>query len=121
MVNEIDRRHEKLHGLNQRVGLVLSIGTILSLLLMAAGLVLFIVTGIPQITSLTPTESLIHDLLILSPAALVTLGFFLIMLMPVVILLTSLAHFIITRETKPVIVCIVLILLLSASYILVLK
>jgi hypothetical protein len=41
--------------------------------------------------------------------------------MPLVILITSLAHFIVTRETKPVVVCIVLLVMLAASYVLVLK
>jgi hypothetical protein len=41
--------------------------------------------------------------------------------MPLVILITALAHFIVTRETRPGVVCIVLLVMLAASYVLVLK
>ena len=100
MNSQIDEKHEKLHTLNRRVGLFLRAGTIVSLLLFLAGLIIFIVSGTPHMVALTPSSSII---------------------MPLVILITSLAHFIVTRETKPVVVCIVLLVMLAASYVLVLK
>jgi uncharacterized membrane protein len=121
MISKIDERHKKLHALNRRVALFLRIGTVLSLVLFLAGLVLFLVGGTPHMVGLTPAASLIHDLLMLSPAALITAGLIVIMVMPLVILVTSFVHFIMTRETRPMIVCIVLLVMLAASYALVLK
>ena len=121
MNSRIDDKHEKLHTLNRRVGLFLRAGTILSLVLFLAGLIIFIVSGAPHMVALTPASSIIHDLLLLNPAALVTSGLITILLMPPVILITSLAHFITTREIRPVIVCIVLLVMLAASYVSILK
>jgi uncharacterized membrane protein len=121
MDSQINEKHEKLHTLNRRVGLFLRAGTILSLVLFLAGLIIFIVSGTPHMVALTPASSIIHDLMLLNPAALVTAGLIVILVMPLVILITSLAHFIMTRETRPVIVCVVLLVMLAASYVLILK
>jgi uncharacterized membrane protein len=121
MNSRIDEKHEKLHTLNRRVGLFLRAGTIVSLVLFLAGLIIFIVSGTPHMVALTPISSIIHDLLILNPASLVTAGLIIILIMPLVILITALAHFIVTRETRPGVVCIVLLVMLAASYVLVLK
>ncbi|MBN1374690.1 MAG: DUF1634 domain-containing protein [Dehalococcoidia bacterium] len=121
MDSGMNKLPEKLDTLNRRVGLVLRAGTILSLLLMAAGMVLFLITGTAGMTALTPLTSLFPDLLLLSPTALVTLGLYLILLMPAVILFTSLYHFIVKHEKLPVILCLLLIIMLAISYILALK
>jgi uncharacterized membrane protein len=117
----IDSSHEKLHELNRRISLVLRIGIGLSLALITAGLILFFVTGAPHMGGLTPLSSLPAGLGILSPAAFVTAGLVVILLMPPTMLVLSLAHFISVREKKPVITCIVLLILLAASFILLLK
>ena len=121
MIEKIDERHKKLHALNRRVSVFLRAGTALSLLLLLSGLVMYFVTGTPHAASLIPLPALLSGLLTLSPAALVTAGLVVILAMPPFILLISFAHFIATRETKPVIVCIVLLVMLAASYISVLK
>ena len=121
MNSQIDEKHGKLHTLNRRVGLFLRAGTILSLLLFLSGLIIFIMSGTPHMVALTPASSIIPGLLLLNPVALVTAGLIVILIMPLVILLTSLAHFITTRETTPVVVCIVLLVMMAASYVLVLK
>lgn len=117
----LDSRHEMLHRHNRRISLVLRVGTIASLLLIAAGLVLFFISGAPHTAALTPVISLPAGLAALDPSAFVTAGLVLMLLLPVAILLLSLAHFAAERERKPVIVCIVLLMLLAASLILILK
>lgn len=121
MINGSDRKRSRLHGHYRTVGLVLQTGTVMGLVLIFTGLMFFIVSGTSHISGLTPVTSLFQELLLLNPAAVVTLGLLLILIMPVFILLASLVHFIMTREIKPLIVCIVLIIMLAASYILVLK
>jgi uncharacterized membrane protein len=118
---KIDSGHEKLHGLNRRVSLVLRIGIGLSLALIAAGLVLFFATGAPHTLVLTPFSALLAGIAALSPATFVTSGLIVILLMPPAVLIFSLAHFISMREKLPVITCIVLLILLAASFILILK
>lgn len=117
----IDSSHEKLQGLNRRVSLVLRIGIGLSLALIAAGLIMFFVTGAPHTAVLTPFAALSAGIASLSPAAFVTAGLAVILLMPPAVLILSLAHFISMREKQPVITCIVLLILLAASFILILK
>ena len=118
---KIDSSHEKLHGLNSRVSLVLRLGIGLSLAMITAGLILFFRTGAPQMAGLTSLYSLPAGVSALSPAAFVTAGLVVILLMPPAILILSLAHFISMHEKQPVVTCIVLLILLAASFILILK
>jgi uncharacterized membrane protein len=121
MKAELNEQHRKRHELNRRVGTFLRVGIIISLLLLVSGLIMFLVKGGPHMVNLTPAPALITDLLTLSPSAFVTAGLFVILLMPPGILLISFAHFIATRNTRPIIVCIVLLAMLVLSYISVLK
>jgi len=121
MERQLDSQQEKLHGLNRRTGLILRIGIVLSIALISAGLIMFAVAGATNLTPLTPLASLPTEVARLNPAALVTAGLGIILLMPVAILLLSLAHFLTIREKLPVITCIVLLILLAASFILILK
>jgi len=118
---QFDSRHEKLHSLNRRIGLTLRAGIVVSLLLVAAGLVLFFLSGAPHTAPLTPVTSLVPGLAALNPSAFITAGLIVILLLPTAILILSLAHFAVERERQPVIVCIVLLMMLAASLILVLK
>ena len=117
----INNPHAKLQSLNKRVSLALRIGIGIGLALVVAGIVISIIVNTPHMSGLTPLLSLIPDLLKLSPAAFVTAGLYIILLLPAVILITSFAHFITTREKQPLIVCVVLVLMLAASYVLLLK
>ena len=118
---KIDSSHEKLHGLNRRVSLVLRVGIGLSLALITAGLALFFATGAPHMAELTPFSALLAGIAALSPASFVTAGLAVILLMPPTILIFSLVHFISMREKQPMITCVVLLILLAASFILILK
>jgi len=118
---QLDSRHEKLHRLNRRIGLVLRVGIVASLLLIAGGLILFFVSGAPHTATLTPVTSLAPGLAALNPAAFITAGLIVILLLPAAVLVLSLAHFIAARERQPVIVCIVLLVMLASSLILILK
>ncbi|MEI6185907.1 MAG: DUF1634 domain-containing protein [Dehalococcoidia bacterium] len=118
---QLDSRHEKLHRLNRRIGLVLRAGIVASLLLIAGGLILFYFSGAPHTAALTPLTTLVPGLMALNPAAFITAGLIVILLMPVAVLIMSLTHFIVARERQPVIVCIVLLVMLAASLILILK
>jgi uncharacterized membrane protein len=117
-VNELKDRFE---GLNRRVSLLLQVTISISLILIAGGLVIHLFTGEPLITGLTPVTLLITGFLELDAAAYITAGFIIMLLMPLMILITAFIHFISTRETKPLVVCIVLLLMLAASYVLILK
>jgi uncharacterized membrane protein len=118
---EIDNRHEKLHGHNRRISLALRVGIVISLLLIAGGLILFFVGGASHMSPLTPMTSLVSGLAALNPAAFITAGLIVILLLPTIILVMSLAHFIAERERQPVIVCVVLLAMLASSLILILK
>ena len=121
MEYRIDSRHEKLHSLNRRISLALRAGIAASLLLIASGLILFFFSGAPHTVTLTPVTSLVPGLAALNPAAFITTGLIIILLMPIAVLIMSLTHFLATRERRPVIVCIVLLVMLAASLILILK
>jgi uncharacterized membrane protein len=121
MEYQLDSRHEKLHRLNRRLSQALRAGIATSLLLIAGGLILFFFSGAPHTVALTPVKSLAPGLAALNPAAFITSGLIVILLMPVAVLIMSLAHFIAARERRPVIVCIVLLVMLAASLILILK
>jgi uncharacterized membrane protein len=108
-------QNEKLHINNQRISLMLRIMTSASLLLMAAGVVMYMVSGTPQTLELMPVTQLIAHMLTFSPATLVVGGLLIAWIIPVAILAASLAHFIANREKYPVIVCIVVLALLVAS------
>jgi uncharacterized membrane protein len=118
---QIDNGHEKLHGHNRRISLALRIGIVISLLLIAGGLILFFFSSAPHTSPLTPVSSLASGLAALSPAAFITAGLIVILLLPTVILIMSLAHFIAERERQPVVACIVLLAMLASSLILILK
>jgi uncharacterized membrane protein len=118
---QLDSSHEKLHGLNRRISLALRVGTVSSLLLIAAGLTLFFISGAPHTAALTPVTTLAPGLISLDPSAFVTIGLILMLLLPIVILILSLAHFVAERERQPVVVCIVLLVMLASSLILILK
>ena len=121
MEYQLDSRHEKLHRHNRRIGLALRAGIVVSLLLIAGGLILFFFSGAPHTAPLTPVTSLATGLAALNPAAFITAGLIVILLLPTVILIMSLAHFIAERERQPIIVCIVLLAMLASSLILILK
>ncbi len=120
-MQNINSPHAKLQSLNRRVSLVLRIGIGIGLALVLAGIFISVATNTPHMSGLTPLLSLIPELLKLSPAAFVTAGLLIILLLPAVILVTSFAHFIATREKQPLIVCVILVLMLAASYVLLLK
>jgi len=116
-----DSHHEKLHGLNRSISLVLRAGTAVSLILIAGGLILFFFSGAPHTAALTHVTALVPGLAALDAAAFITAGLIIILLLPVTVLIMSLAHFLTTREKQPVIVCIVLLVMLASSLILILK
>ncbi len=118
MENEL---RDRLNRLDRRVGLFLNAGIILGLVLLLAGLALFVAKSMPQSAPLTPLVQLPAGLAGLDAAAFVTCGLMVILLMPLVVLITSFVHFIMTRERLPLIVCIILLLMLAASYVLLLK
>jgi len=118
---QFDSHHEKLHGLNRRISLALRAGIVVSLLLVTAGLILFFISGVPHTAELTPVTSLAPGLAGLNPAAFITAGLIVILLLPAAILVLSLAHFISMREKQPVVTCIVLLILVAASFILILR
>ncbi|MBN1690332.1 MAG: DUF1634 domain-containing protein [Dehalococcoidia bacterium] len=116
-----DNRHEKLHRLNRRISLVLRAGIAVSLILIVCGLIIFLVSGAPHTSPLIPVASLIDGFAALNPAAFITAGVILILLLPISMLILSLAYFAAVREKQPVIVCIVLLVMLASSLILALK
>ncbi len=118
---QYDSRHEKLHRLNRRISQVLRWGIAVSLVLIVCGLIIFPVSGAPHTSPLLPLPSLINGFASLNPAAFITAGVVLILLLPVAMLILSLTYFAAVRERQPVIVCIVLLIMLAASLILVLK
>jgi len=119
MATQTDKGHNRIHRLNLRVSLALRIMTMLCLLLMAAGLVMYLLTGTPKTVELMPLPQLISHLLAFSPATLVTAGLAIALLMPLMILIASFIHFIINREKNPIIICIVLFAMLISSLVLV--
>lgn len=121
MIDSSDKQYIELHTHYRRMGRFLTAGTVISLLLMTAGLVIFAVKNTSHMISLTPSTSLIPSLLLLSPDAIVTLGLYVIFLMPAAVLLASLLYFIRMHETRPLIACILLIVMMAASYIFILK
>ena len=118
---QTDSQLEKLRPLNRRVSLVLRIGIGIGLVLVLAGIVISLVTNTPRMSGLTPLLQIVPSLIALSPAACVTAGLIIILLLPAVILVTSFAHFIATGQKQPIIVCAVLVVMMAASYVLLLK
>jgi len=116
-----DSRHEKLHRLNRRISLVLRWGIATSLVLIICGLILFQISGAPHTSPLLPLSSLINGLIALNPAAFVTAGIIIILLLPATMLTLSLAYFAAVKEKQSVIACIVLLIMLAFSLILVAK
>lgn len=121
MISASDKSHETSYALDRNTGLILRISIIISLALIIAGLLIFFFTDTIHLTGLTPASSLIADIIKLNPAALITSGFIIILFMPAAILIISFTHFIVAHELKPLIICIVLVVMLAASYILILK
>ena len=117
----IDERHHKLHSLYHGIGLFMWIGIATSLLLMAAGMVMSILEGTPRFVPLTPIGELFSGVVTFSPAAFVTAGLIIILALPPAILIISLVHFIKLREIKPIVVCILLLLMFLSNYFLILK
>jgi uncharacterized membrane protein len=107
--------------LHSRLGRYLQIMIVFSLLFVVAGLLIVSVKESPHTAALTPIASLGTGIVALDGAAFVTAGLYIILLMPLMILLTSFAHFLSKREKRSVIVCIALIIMLIASYVLILK
>ena len=116
-----DRQHAELRRLNSRVSILLRICTFAGLLLVLAGLILSAVTGIPVDKSLTPLVNLPGRIMALDPAACVTAGIILILLLPAAMVVMSLAHFITMRERNPIIACVILLAMLAASFIIIVK
>ncbi|MDD5312889.1 MAG: DUF1634 domain-containing protein [Dehalococcoidia bacterium] len=117
MPEQIDKFHYEVQRLNNRVGLTLRICIAVSLLLITAGLIMFIIHGGEAMTAMTPVSSLPQELMQLNPASFITAGLLLILLMPVLIILMSFAHFIALKERRAIIVCLILIIMLALSFI----
>jgi uncharacterized membrane protein len=112
---ELNLAHQKLHAFNQVLSIVIRVGIFISLALMVAGLVIYMVSGDTAAGRLTPLLSIPLQLFKLDPASYITLGLYALLAMPPVILMASFAHFIAARQKKPVIVCIVLIVFIIIS------
>jgi uncharacterized membrane protein len=121
MIARGDERQDRVHVLNRRVGLILRVMTAVSLLLIVAGMLMYLITGTPRTVDLMPFATLINGMLTFSPTTLVTAGLIVTLITPLTVLLVSFAHYIATRDRKPIIVCLVLLAMMAASYILVLK
>lgn len=121
MKERFDPKHLKLHRLNRLISILLRIMTPASLLLIFAGLVIYFVTGERIIVEITPLSILLSSLLSFNPAGFITAGLIIMLLMPPAILIISLAHFAIEKESKPLIVCALLLGILLTTYILALK
>jgi uncharacterized membrane protein len=117
---ELSLAHQKLHAFNRALSTVIRTGIFFSLALMVAGLLIYTVRGDTAEGKLTPLFSLPGQLVKLDPTSFITLGLYILLLMPPVILLTSFAHFISARQKKPVIVCAVLIALIVVSMVMIL-
>jgi uncharacterized membrane protein len=117
---ELNLAHQKLHAFNRVLSTVIRTGIFISLALMIAGLLIYMVRGDTAAGKLTPLLSLPGQLVNLDPAAFITLGLYALLLMPPVIILASFAHFISDRQKKPVIVCAALIILIAVSMVVIL-
>ncbi len=116
-----DRLHVALRALDRRVGILLRTGMVVSLILIAAGIVLFALKGGSAATALTPLSLIPAGLAQLDAAACITAGLIIILLLPVAIIVTSLVHFITMRERNPIIVCVILLAMLAVSFIFIVK
>ena len=116
---QIDQKHRKLHSLNRLISTILRVMTAVCLLLILTGMVMYIATGAAHAIEITPLSQLLGSVAAFGPAGFITLGLIVMLLMPPAILLASLAYFAAVRDSKPLIVCIILVILLAASYILV--
>jgi uncharacterized membrane protein len=110
---ELSQAHQKLHAFNRILSAVIRTGIFISLVLMVAGLVIYMVRGDNEAGQLTPVLSIALQLVKLDPASFITLGLYVLLLMPPAILLASFVHFIATRNVKAIIVCAVLILFIA--------
>jgi len=117
MPEQIDKFHYEVQRLNSRVGRTLRVCIAISLLLIIAGLIMFIIQGGEAMTGLTPVSSLPQELMRLNPASFITAGLLLILFMPALIICMSFAHFIALKERRAVIVCLILIIMLALSFI----
>lgn len=117
---ELSQAHQKLHAFNRALSMVIRIGILISLVLMIAGLVIYMAGGDNAAGKLTALISIPVQLVKLDPAAFITLGLYALLMMPPVILLASSAHFIAERQRKPIIVCAALIILIVVSMVVIL-
>lgn len=115
MEQQTDRLHKQLHRLDRQVGNILRICIFISIALILSGLVVFALQGSPILADLVSISALYTEMLKLNPAAFITTGIIIILLMPMLIILTSLTHFAVTKERTPIIVCIILLVMLGAS------
>ena len=111
----IDKQHEKLHQLNRHIGLILRIMSTACLLLMLAGMIMYLVTGTSPSLETTPLPALLNSLPAFSPAKIIVTGLSITLLMPPAILMISLIHFIVEKDIKLIIICTVLGIMLAAS------
>lgn len=121
MQEQFDSKHIKLHQLNKLISLALRIMTAICLLLILSGMVMYITTGAAHPIEVTPLSQLLDNLFRFSPAGLITLGLFVMLLMPPVILLASFAYFAAMKDRKPLFVCIILLIMLALNYMLILR
>lgn len=112
---ELNQSHLKLHAFNRILSVVIQTGIIISLAMVMTGLAIYTVRGDTAAGQLTPFLSLPARFIALDPAAFITLGLITLLLMPPVVLIASSVHFIAMRQTRPVIVCVALIILLAVS------
>ena len=121
MDKQTDRLHYELLKLDRQVGIMLRICIVISIVLILIGMVMFILQGGSISAGFVPVSLLYAELLKLNPVAFVTTAIIIILLMPVFIILTSFTHFIIMRERKPILICIMLLVMLAASFIFIWK
>ena len=121
MHTQTDKLHRELQALNRRVSILLRICVVISIVTILAGLIMFNIKGGSPMAGLTPISTLPSEIAQLNPAAFITAGLILILLMPVAIIIASFAHFVATKERNPIIVCSILLIMLAASYIFIVK
>lgn len=121
MQEQFDSKHLKLHKLNRLISLILQIMSAVCLLLILAGMIMYIATGAAHPIEITPLSQLLGNLFSFSPASLITFGLIVMLLMPPAILLASFAYFVAVKDRKPLTVCIVLLVMLAINYLLIFK
>jgi len=110
--------HLKNHSLNRTLSSILSFGVAFIMIVIAAGLILYSFKGINEVERLVPLPSLLGKLIELSPSALITTGLVIMLLLPQVVLLVSLIHFIAEGQKKPAVISAVLLTMVIVSAVL---